>query len=187
MIRYLRGVLYMKVRNQLILDVQGVGYNVYALPSALASTTVGDSCEVHISESIREDAHELYGFLAVSERDMFELLRKVSGVGPKAALGILSFYTPHEITQLVTQGESAKLSLVPGIGKKSAEKIVLELRDKAKAHESLAQDPELEETITALEALGYSRYEISQVLPKIPGSLTKSNDRITWVLRHLAS
>src|SRR4051812_48119041 len=97
MVRYLRGIILDKVRNQIIVDVNGVGYDVFVTPTTLTSAITGDEAEFHISESVREDAHDLFGFRDTNERDLFEALRKVSGIGPKAALAILGFYTASEL------------------------------------------------------------------------------------------
>jgi Holliday junction DNA helicase RuvA len=186
MIRYLRGKVMDKTRNAIIVDVNGVGYDLLITATAIAASTIGQEAEFHISESIREDAHDLFGFTTTDERDTFEMLRKVSGVGPKVALAILSFYQPQELRSVIRSGDSIKVSLVPGIGKKLADKIILELKDKAitatEMPDSLA-DPD---TVEALQSLGYSPAEIAVVLPKIPASLANTNERITWILRHLA-
>lgn len=185
MIRYLRGKVYVKVRSYLIIDVQGVGYNIFVTPPTLTNAPVGEQVEMHISESIREDAHDLYGFLTSSERDMFESLRKVSGVGPKVALGVLSFYSPADIDSIIQSGDVEKLSFVPGIGKKVASKIVVELKDKSLLTTEIEAQPTSDETVTALQSLGYNRQEITNILPKIPDSLKDTSERVTWVLRHL--
>lgn len=185
MIRHLQGKVFDKIRNQLIIDVHGVGYAVSVTPATLTQATISTEGLFHVSESIREDGYDLYGFLAREERDMFELLRKVSGVGPKVALGIVGFFSPHELSQIVNSGDADRLSLVPGIGKKMAGKIVLELKDKNVV--VLPHGGDADDTIAALEALGYSRIEIASLLPKIPVTLASSQEKITWLLRHLSA
>jgi Holliday junction DNA helicase RuvA len=186
MIRYLRGTIINKERNAIIVDVSGTGYDLLATATAIAATVIGQDAEFHISESIREDAHDLFGFTTTDERDTFELLRKVSGVGPKAALAILSFYQPQELQSIIRAADSTKVSLVPGIGKKLADKIILELKDKAVTATEMPDSLADPDTVEALQSLGYSPAEIAQVLPKIPASLTTTNERVTWILRHLA-
>lgn len=184
MIRHLQGKVFEKVRNQLVIDVHGVGYALFVTPTSLTQATVGQEGVFHVAESIREDGYDLYGFIVREERDMFELLRKVSGVGPKAALGISGFFTPNELSTIVANNDFDRLSLVPGIGKKMAAKIVLELKGKDVV--SLPHDTESDDTIAALEALGYSRTEIAALVPKIPADLASSQEKITWLLRHLS-
>ncbi len=185
MIRYLRGIVREKIRSQIILDVQGVGYDLYVTPRTLTQAPDGEEASFHISEAIREDAHDLYGFIHRDECDAFALLRKVSGVGPKVALTIIGFYSPADLAALIEASDATKLSLVPGIGKKLASKIIVELKDKASALTVLATSGD-DDTISALTALGYSRGEIAQAMTKLPGQLTQSQDKITWILRHLA-
>jgi Holliday junction DNA helicase RuvA len=183
MIRHLQGIIFEKVRNQIIVDVHGVGYAVFVTPASIAQATIGTEALFHVAESIREDAHDLYGFLAAEERDQFELLRKVSGVGPKVALAVVGFFSPHEFSQILQSGDAERLSLVPGIGKKVASKIVLELKGKNTPLHIAEQGAD--DTIAALEALGYSRIEIATLLPKVPTDLASSQEKITWLLRHL--
>ena len=185
-IRYLRGKIIDKVRNQLIIDINGVGYNAFVSASTVAQTQIGATVPFHIAESIREDGHDLYGFLTTDERDTFETLRKVSGVGPKAALAIISFYAPEILRSVIGQSDTAKLSFVPGIGPKLAGKIIVELKGRLDSTDLLAKDGADTETIAALEALGYNRSEIAAILPKIPSSITGTQDRITWVLRQVS-
>lgn len=184
MIRYLRGTVFLKQRNQLILDVNGVGYNLSVLPSLLTQALPGEALEVHVTESIREDAHDLYGFLSLTERDAFEVLRKVSGIGPKAALGLLSAYAPHTLATIIEQEDATQLSLVPGVGKKMASKIIVELKGKLE-HGTEGNSHDTDNTVAALQALGYGRSEIAALLPKIPASLRDTSERVTWVLRHI--
>lgn len=186
MIRYLRGMVIEKNKNHVVLDVQGVGYDVLVAPATLTSLALESEAVLHISESIREDAHDLYGFTGRAERDAFELLRKVSGVGPKVALAMIGFYPAQELWNVIHAGDTTKLSLVPGVGKKLASKVVLELKDKRTGDIDLAAMGQGDETVDALQSLGYSPTEIASVLPKIPTSLSSTSERVTWVLRHLS-
>lgn len=184
MIRYLRGNVLEKFRNQLILDVNGVGYDIYVTATTLTSAMMSQEAQFYISESIREDAHDLYGFMASSERDTFELLRKVSGVGPKVALAIVGFFSPSEFASILEENDASRLSLVPGVGKKLASKIVVELKDKS-ATLALPYTDNSDDTVAALQSLGYSRAEITVAVAKVPKDIANSNDKITWILRHL--
>jgi holliday junction DNA helicase RuvA len=185
MIRLLRGTIAGKLRNQVILDVHGVGYGVFVSPNFLTSALESQELTLHISESIREDGYDLYGFSSVGERDVFELLRKVSGVGPKVALGISAFYPPSDLMSILHQGDSAKLTVVPGVGPKLATKIVVELRDKADTTPH-TDDPGLTDVIDALQSLGYHRSEIAKVLPKLPAALSTTSEKVTWILRYMS-
>lgn len=185
MIRYLRGLLVEKNRNQVVVDVQGVGYDLFVTPKTLTHYAMGDEGVFYVSESIREDGHDLYGFLSPAEREGFELLRKVSGVGPKVALAITGFYTNSDLQSIIASADSTKLSLVPGVGKKLASKIIVELKDKAtlNTQEMLAHAGD--ETVEALQSLGYTPSEIAQLLPKVPSEITSTSEKITWILRHV--
>ncbi len=184
MIRYLRGLVREKVRQQLIVDVNGVGYDVYVTPKVLTQSPLDEEYAFHISESIREDAHDLYGFREREERDAFDLLRKVSGVGPKVALAIVGFYSPEALAGLINANDATKLSLVPGIGKKLASKIIVELKDKAASLESLASAAD-DDTVAALTALGYGPAEIAHAMTRLPANITVTQEKVTWILRHL--
>lgn len=184
MIRYLHGTVADKFRNQIILNVHDVGYGVNVTTATLTNYNIGDALSLYISESIREDAHDLFGFANADERDMFELLRKVSGIGPKVALSLISFYSPTDLQDIIFAGDEAKLSLVPGIGKKVASKIIVELKDRAKPSGAIAASAD-NDTIDALLSLGYSHHEVSQILNKVPASLSSSSEKITWILQHL--
>jgi holliday junction DNA helicase RuvA len=186
MIRYLRGKVVDKIRTQLVIDVQGVGYGVFVTPKTVTITPLGHDITCYITESIREDAHDLYGFMTTDERDMFELLRKVSGIGPKAALALLGFYTPFELMNILQSSDIDRLSLVSGIGKKMASKIIVELKDRTGLPTALSSPDSADaETVTALQSLGYTSAEINQILIKVPVSLTQSDEKITWILQHL--
>ncbi len=185
MIRYLHGKVVDKVRNQLILDVHGVGYGLYVTPEILTKSTIGEELRFYITESIREDAYDLFGFLATDERDMFELVRKVSGVGPKVAMALIGFYSPNALQSIIIAGEDTKLSLAPGVGKKLASKIVVELKDRANVSSLATTESAQDDTIDALLSLGYSSQEIVKILPKVPASLSSSSERVTWILQHL--
>lgn len=185
MIRYLRGKVIEKLRNQLILDVGGVGYDVYVTPQLLTTSLMNTEVSLFVAEAIREDAHDLFGFISPDERSTFELLRKVSGVGPKVSMAIVSFYSAQDISSIVTSSDATKLSLVPGVGPKVAGKIVLELKGKV-AISTTSHAPTEVETIEALQSLGYTPAEISKILPKIPATLQTTGEKITWALRHLA-
>ncbi len=184
MIRYLRGRIRAKIRQQVVLEVAGVGYGLRVPLNILASMRSGEDCQLYVSEAIREDAYELFGFLELETLEIFELLRRVSGVGPKLALAIIGFYASPDLRAIINFGDVNKLSLVTGVGKKLADKIVVELRDRTAAPTPV-DVPGDQDVVVALQSLGYTNAEIADVLPKIPGTLTSPEDRLAWLLRHL--
>ena len=175
MIGYLRGRVAHLFADHCLLDVQGVGYRVFVAASTRSRLRKEEAAELFIHTSVREDAILLYGFYTREEYDAFQLLISVSGIGPKVALGILSAITVERLFRAIHQKESAVLTKLPGIGKKSAERIILELKDKVKTEgeeapaaetEALPGDDMLAEAMAALVSLGYSQSEIGPVLKK---------------------
>ena len=162
MIASLRGALAEKHPNRAIVDVGGVGYDV-AIPvstfSALADT--GAPVSLHIHTHVREDALALYGFLRGDEKRLFERLIAVSGIGPKLAIIILSGMPLEQMVAAIRSGDHARLTRIPGIGRKTAERMVLELRDKLDAFAATpstpAATPVEEDVLSALMNLGYGR------------------------------
>ncbi len=131
MISYVRGMLDHKEPNYVIVDVNGIGYEVFIpLSTYQELPAVGDQVKLHTHHHVREDAAHLYGFLSSEEREVFELVLSISGVGAKVALSILSSLSVDRFRSAVVQGDMKTLTKIPGIGKKSAERMVLELKDK---------------------------------------------------------
>lgn len=186
MIAQLTGKIAFKHDRFVVLDVAGVGYKVFASGETLKELKKTDqivSLWTHLV--VREDALDLYGFRDRTELDFFVLLIAISGVGPKSALSILSLAPPETLRQAVTSGNTAYLTQVSGIGKKIAEKIVLELRDKINhltGGDSLAGD---QEVIMAMEALGYSAREAREALRSIPAEITGTEAKIKEALKKL--
>ncbi len=185
MIGYLRGTVEKLYLDYCILDVNGVGYRVFVGGLAQSRLREGEGAELFIHTAVREDAILLYGFQSAEEYDTFQLLISVSGIGPKVALGILSSITVDQLAIAIHQKKSAVLTKLPGIGKKSAERIILELKDKISVPEGgekdLPADFETEtvdsgsvvsEAAAALAALGYTQAEIAPVLKKAAGCET---------------
>jgi Holliday junction DNA helicase RuvA len=133
MLEHIKGKLCHVESTKVVVDVQGVGYRI-AIPLSLHSNLpqIGENVFLYVTLVIREDAHSLYGFLQMQDRDLFELLLTVSGIGPKTALSILSHLDAASFTAAISQANLFQLSKVPGIGKKSAEKLILEMKDKIK-------------------------------------------------------
>lgn len=167
MIAHVSGEIVEVTERGIVVDVAGIGYHLFT-PSGTA--TLGTRQTFFTVEINREDTHDLYGFVTREEKELFTLLISVSGVGPKSALGILSLYPPATILSFIAKGDAKSISLAPGIGKKSAEKIILELRDKLpKLAES--SGPTQTDIVEALISLGYRDIQIRTVISAIDDSL----------------
>jgi Holliday junction DNA helicase RuvA len=177
MIHRLRGILVEKDTEGVVVDVGGVGYRASASVATLrALPSLGEECVIHTRMVVREDAMLLFGFAAPEERAAFDALTAVSKVGPKLALSVLSAMSPLEISEAVARGDVPKLSSVPGLGRKTAERLVLELKGKDLAvfgpEPVVATDgggggPYMEAR-DALAGLGYSLEEAEKALNSIP-------------------
>ncbi|WP_414040468.1 Holliday junction branch migration protein RuvA [Acidithiobacillus sp. M4-SHS-6] len=177
MITALRGVIVQKRPPWLWLEVQGVGYELeMPLSSFYQMADAGESVLVHTHLTIREDAHLLYGFMTVAERDTFRLLIRVNGIGGKVALACLSGLSPEKLGQAVAEGNVAQLTAIPGIGPKTAERLVVELRDKMGGISALPMgravpgDPR-QEAVAALLTLGYKPVQASQAIASLAEGL----------------
>jgi Holliday junction DNA helicase RuvA len=168
MIAFIRGRLLDKQPNRLVVDVQGVGYEVLVpLSTYYDIGDVGTETSLHVHTHVREDALQLYGFRTLVEQQLFERLIGISGIGPRLAVAVLSGIEPHELVRAVQRGDIARLTRVPGVGRKTAERIVLELKDRlgqialAAQGEPEPPDDELnrvrEDLVSALHNLGYHR------------------------------
>ena len=175
MIALLTGRLAFKAPSHLALDVQGVGYEVFIpLSTYYNLPNVQDSLTLSIHTHVREDAIQLFGFSTPQEKDAFVLLLSVSGIGPKSALGILSALPVSDLVSAIQSGDVEKLETVPGIGKKSAGRLVLELKDKlTKLHPALippdaqllkGRDEQFDDALSALTNLGYRASDAKEAL-----------------------
>ena len=161
MIASLDGTVTLVATDPVVLEVNGIGYGVYAGPSTLARISSGQRVKLHTHHLVREDVQALYGFTTTEELAFFELITTVSGVGPKVGLAIVSSRPVADLQLAILQGDDAVLTAVPGVGKRLAGRIVLELKEKVDAAGSAAtSDGGGEaEVVAALEALGYSSRE----------------------------
>ena len=165
MIAHLRGTLLAKRPNQAIVETHGVGYDVsISVPTFTEMPAAGADVALHIHTHVREDALSLYGFLRLAEKQLFEKLLTVSGIGPTLAIKILSGMPADEMVGAIRGGDLARLTRIPGIGRKTAERMVLELRDKLVPAEDESQHPAYtgfrppeEDVLSALTNLGYQR------------------------------
>jgi len=199
MIGRLRGEIIEKQPPYLLLDVNGVGYELEAPMSTFYNLNdIGSQTQLYTHLSIRDDAHILFGFATDNERQLFRTLIKVNGVGPKLALSILSAMDMATFVQCVNQEEVSKLTRIPGVGKKTAERLIIEMRDKlststpqtntslsATATQSLTDGitSPIDDAIGALVALGYKQPEASRLVSKIKQDGLSSEELIRKALQ----
>jgi holliday junction DNA helicase RuvA len=174
MIAHLRGKLLAKHPNQAIVETGGVGYDVtISVPTFSDLPAIGGEVTLHIHTHVREDLIALYGFLRPAEKRLFEKLITVSGIGPKLAITILSGMAADEMVNAIRGNDVARLTRIPGIGKKTAERMVLELRDKlapegvAESAVMPAMSPVEEDVLSALMNLGYQRAAAERALASV--------------------
>ena len=192
MIGYLSGTVKFLFDDGCILDVHGVGYKIFLDTSTRQTLNLGDAAEFFIHTAVREDAITLFGFGDAQTLELFELLLTVSGVGAKTAQGVVSKISAAEFARAVTMQDAKTLTRLPGLGKKSAERILLELKDKIRplaenfsnAQNSATQSNEFDEAATALDALGYTQAEISEAFAQAPPNST-TEQLIKFALRRL--
>ncbi|MCI6284901.1 Holliday junction branch migration protein RuvA [Selenomonas sp.] len=196
MIGFLRGTVASLKTDTCLLDVHGVGYRVSISDATRRELVQGKEAQLYTYLSVREDALQLYGFRTEQEYDMFLVLIGISGIGPKVALGILSSITVSRLATAITNEQTSVLTKLPGIGKKSAERLILELKDKlafaAGADEQLTLttdapvgDTVLEEASAALAALGFAQNEIAIALRGLEKCET-SEEAIKMALKKLS-
>lgn len=186
MIGRLRGLLGAITRDGVIVDVAGVGYEVTMTPEAVADLpAVGEEVVVHTHLVVREDDLSIFGFSAAADRDLFRVLISASGVGPRVAMALLATLRPAALRRAIASEDIDTLSTAPGVGKRSAQKIVLELRPKlADAEAELVSGGRPAQVRQALEQLGYRPEEISQVVAGIDQDL-QVGDQVKAALKAL--
>ena len=200
MFYHLEGVVSEIDLNLIVLDCAGIGFALNASMNTISSVQVGEIAKLYVSESIREDAYDLFGFASKEEKRCFEMLIGISGVGPKAAISILSSNTPCTLALAVLNGDVKSLTSAPGIGKKIAQRIVLELKDKiakesaagsldaalpAAASTQSADNSVQSDAIAALLVLGYSMPEINSAMQKVNAENMTAEQLIKAVLRSM--
>ncbi|PLC51490.1 Holliday junction branch migration protein RuvA [Pollutimonas subterranea] len=189
MIGRITGTLLEKTPPVVCIDVGGVGYEIDVPMSTLYNLPEnGAKVTLHTHLAVREDAHTLYGFSTAGERSAFRLLIKVSGIGARTALAVLSGMTVEELASAITQQESGRLTRVPGIGKKTAERLLLELRGKLGAdlgHTPGSHSAGRDDILNALLSLGYSTSESQAALKNLPEDLEVA-EGIRFALKSLA-
>ncbi len=209
MLAYIKGTLEMKMTGYVVIDVGGLGYKIYMSDVGIEKIgKIGDTVKVHTYYKVREDDISIFGFNTLEELKMFELLIGVSGVGAKTALAMLAVCEPTEFALAVVSEDVKTLTTIPGIGPKSAKRIILELKDKIKTSQEaeaikaqienkentqtkiqkvIMENSRIEEATTALQVLGYNKKEIEKAFEKIDVKDLKIEELIKKALKILGS
>jgi holliday junction DNA helicase RuvA len=192
MISLLRGPIAELADKYVVIDVGGIGYKAFVTDDTLHSLSRKTETSLWTYLAVRETALDLYGFLSKKERDFFELLISISGIGPKSAINILSLVDVDTLANAIRSGSTSHLVKVSGIGRKTAEKIVLELKDKLGGLETGEDSGELKagmssdaDTIAALTALGYERDEAREALKKVDKNISDTSGKVKAALKLL--
>ena len=197
MLAYIKGILEVKMTGYIVIDVGGLGYKVFMSDSGIDKLeNIGNVVKVHTYYKVREDDISIYGFNTLEELKMFELLISVSGVGAKTALAMLAVCEPTEFALAVITEDIKTLTQIPGIGAKSAQRIILELKDKIKKEQQIQEltqstrgtktkveiaienNQKLDEAIAALQVLGYNKKEIEKAFEKLDKEELSTEDLI---------
>lgn len=187
MIAYLHGEIIHSTDKFIIINTGSVGYRVSVTPEALLDCKSGVEISLFIYTAVRENSIDLFGFQTVEELSFFELLLDVSGIGPRSALGIIALAPIETIKRAIATGDVSYLNKVSGIGRKTAEKIVIELRDKLQMFKGKNGDSLRDEgdVIEALKSLGYSQSEARDALKQVPSEIEGTNAKIKKALKVL--
>lgn len=187
MIRHLTGTVIHVSDESITINVNGVGYEVFAGTELLSEASTKTDISAWTYLAVRENALDLYGFLTQEELRLFELIISVSGIGPKSGLGILSLASVDTLQNAIASGETGYLTKVSGIGAKTAQKIVLELKDKVAAvttaNAGMQEDADV---IEALKALGYNTQEARNAIKDIPDDISGTSERVRAALKQLS-
>lgn len=200
MINFLEGTVAEINPDSVVINCGGVGYEAAVTPGTASALTLNENSRLYVTESIGEDHYDLFGFLSVHEKRWFRLLISVSGVGPKAGMSILSYNTPDVLTAAIINGDEKVFSACPGIGKKIAQRIILELKDKIAKSVSASDKAMIssgapvstggkgsayDEALSALSVLGYNTSDIVPILRKINTEGMNTQSIIREVLKFM--
>ncbi len=199
MFSYIKGSLEVKTTGYVVIDINGLGYKIFMSDTAINKLgEIGQTVKVHTYVKVREDDISIYGFNTNEELRMFELLLSVSGIGAKSAITILSNISPSSFALAVITNNVGEIKKLPGIGPKTAQRIILELKDKLKTEESIDEEATLElkcaikddnkvqEAIAALQVLGYSQREIENAIKNVDKDSLSVEDIIRKALIYLS-
>lgn len=200
MYAYIEGTVAEKLQNEVVIDAGGVGYLINCSTTTIASIpALGQSTRIYTWLSVKEDAMELFGFSSIEEKRMFLRLTSISGIGPRSALGVMGSMPLRDLTLAIVTGDTAALCRAPGIGKKTAQRIALELKETV-SEGDLAFSPEaaaasqaalnatdaVAEAIEALKVLGYTPTEATNAISKVQHQSDKVDELIRLALRNMA-
>lgn len=197
MFYHLKGTVAELGPNLVVMDCAGIGFALNATVNTISRLKSGESAKLYVSEAIGENNFDLYGFYEKSEKRCFEMLISVSGIGPKAALSILSYNTPEGLALSVLNNDVKALTVAPGIGKKIAQRVILELKDKISKEMEIADpvlpvfaaptaaDSNMSDAMAALTVLGYSSSELAPVLKQMDLSGMSAEQIIRAVLKQM--
>lgn len=191
MIAHVRGQVAEKFASSVIIDVQGVGYEVSLTAIDFENLNLNDDVKLYTHHHIREQSEELFGFTSLAAKKLFELLITVQGIGPKAAMAILSLATPEEVRNAIANADAGYVAKASGVGKKSAERVIVDLRDKVglPTYYGRKSEPEQQtlqandEALDALMALGFTLADATKALEGVDSSLPVE-DRIRLALKN---
>lgn len=197
MYAYIKGTLEEKSTDSIVVETAGIGYKIYVSEHTMAKLgEIGEKVKIYTHYHVREDNISLYGFMSNEELKMFELLLQVSGIGAKTAIAMLSNITPSKFALAIISNDLKTLTKIPGIGNKSAQRMVLELKDKLKTQTAIEDDEEetipndnsesINEAGQALQILGYNKSEISKVFDKFDTHNLSTEELIKEALKRLA-
>ena len=199
MYSYIKGIIELKFNDFIVVDVNGIGFKIYMSQTAINNLPeIGEQVKIFTHMQVREDDISLFGFNTQEELRMFELLIGVSGIGAKSAISMLSNIEPSSFAIAVISDDVDRLTKLPGIGKKTAQRVILELKDKLKQEsietkinaEEIKQEIEdnskVEEAVSALRVLGYTKPQIDKVIDKIDVNMLSIEDIIKQALKYLS-
>ena len=189
MLGFLKGKIDTARWGIIFLDVNDVGYKINIPPQIkIPEPIVGKVVKLYIHQHIREDADDLYGFLSYQELELFEKLISVSGIGPKAGMAIMSVSEPEKIIAAISSEDIGFFTAIPGIGKKVATKIILDLKSKIAGTDIeniLSSSRDAGDVVDAMMSLGYKKQDILPLITKIPADLSTSQEKVKWLLKNL--
>ena len=194
MYAYIKGIITEINPESVVVEAGGVGYQVLATSSLCTNCRLGEMAQVFVYQAVKEDSITLYGFYTREEKSMFLRMITVSGVGPKSALQLLSAVSPQDIAVALVTGDAKMLTKAPGIGNKTAQRMILELREKVKNEELIQTEPidaayvptdDSAEAVTALMALGIPRSEAVRVIQSVARQATGVEDMIRLALKSM--
>lgn len=187
MIGILKGTIFSKKPNHVIIMIRGVGYRVFTTPALLEKLPVGKEKILHIYTHVRKDILDLFGFSTEEELKLFELITAISGIGPKRALLIVDKGV-GDVEKAVISGDVSFFTTIPRLGKKNAQKVIIELKSKLGDTGELdltGDDGQTQEVVNALKSLGFSKKEVIRILPKIPKTSIRVEEQIKDALKLL--